>query len=92
MAAGGQYIFVTAPIISDRSQRIGEGYLYEITADGFERMLGVFVGENQETFGELGLVSDMHLNANRAWIGFGSMWGRGTYAQGGSVYIGSFEP
>lgn len=92
VAAGGQYIFVTAPIISDRSQRIGEGYLYEITTDGFERLLGVFVGENQETFGELGLVSDMHLNANRAWIGFGSVWGRGTYAQGGSVYIGSFEP
>ena len=92
VAASGQYVFITAPIMTDRSQRIGEGYLYEVGGEGFDRLLGVFVGENQDTFGELGLVSDMHYDPNQAWIGIGSMWGRGTYAQGGSVYIGSFQP
>ncbi len=92
VAAAGQYLFVTAPIMTDRSQRIGEGYLYELDENGFNRLVGVFVGENQDTFGELGLVSDMHIDPNQGWIGFGSVWGRGTYAQGGSVYIGTFDP
>ena len=92
VAASGQYVFVGAPITKDRSQRIGEGYLYKMSNNGFEELAGVFAGETQSVFSEMGQVSDLHVNPFKGWIGFGSFWGRGTHSQGGSVYIGSFEP
>ena len=54
--------------------------------------MGIFAGETQDTFGELGQVCDLHVNPIQGWIGFGSFWGRGTYSQGGSVYLGTFQP
>ena len=55
-------------------------------------VVGVVVGETQAGYSELGNVVDLHRTGDQAWIGVGSLWGIGTHAQGGSVYVGSLTP
>ena len=76
----------------DRAERRGEAYLYTVDFNGIGDIIGVFAGENQNNYGELGLVSDLYSAAGQVWVGLGSIWGRGTYDQGGAVYVGHFTP
>ena len=92
VSASGPYLFISAPRVRDRAERRGQGYLYSLSPQGIGDLVGVFAGETDDTYGELGRVAELYSTGQDAWIGFGSMWGRGTYEQGGSVYVGTFSP
>ena len=70
----------------------GGAHLYRFNTDGSYRRVGVVTGETSIHYSELGRVVDLHSTGEQAWIGIGSLWGIGTHAQGGSVYVGTFTP
>ena len=92
VAAASGYVLVGIPRLGEGGDYSGGAYLYQIGRSGVEGLRGVFGGENLYGDGQLGLVVDLHRDGEQAWVGVGSLWGRGTHAQGGSVYVGSFTP
>jgi hypothetical protein len=92
VAAVPGYLLVGIPRAGDVGVYHGGAHLYRVDGEGIEGPVGIFSGETNTQYSELGSVVDLHRVGDQAWIGLGSMWGTGTHTQGGSVYVGSFTP
>jgi hypothetical protein len=86
------YVLVGIPWLGQGGARSGGAHLYRVGANGVEGLSGVFSGETFNRDSELGRAVDLARTGNRVWLGLGSLWGRGTHTQGGSVYVGDFTP
>jgi hypothetical protein len=92
LSAVSEYLLVGIPRLGEGGDYSGGAYLYKIGVNGVEGIHGIFSGETSIGDGQLGFMVDMYRNDVEAWVGVGSLWGRGNQTQGGSVYLGHFTP